>query len=132
MSNLTAFISQKNKFKETIPPGEYQTKIVDVKIDDRYVKQALILTYDVFTSEKILKHSERFIKSNRFKRTRDFDKYLTENGINSEENLLGLREKLVFKWNFASSGKREISVVDRKFLGFDSTDIPDSESGEES
>ena len=69
---------------------------------------------------------ERFVINERFKRTREFCDYLNDHGIENAEDFVGCREELDLKWQFTNTGRKELTIDNRVFLGFEDNEIEDS------
>ena len=115
---LTQSRQQRNP---SLTPGVYQSTVVNITEDARYKDTALIITYCLQKNNSFFEFSERFIKNSRFSRTVDFYEYLVENSIESEEAFIGCSETLELKWNFTTTGKRELTITSREFVSHPET-----------
>ena len=120
MASIQDLLNQKKNGsrKETVHPGIYPSKVSKVEYDERYADGAYIITYELQGKNKQLNHQELFIDNIRFERTFEFYNYLMENGITCVEDFLGCSEELDLRWKFTNTGKRELTVNTRKFIGF--------------
>lgn len=118
MASIQEMLNNKVKTrKETTPPGVYTSKVLNIKYDDRYSDGAYVITYELQGQNKTYAHTEYFINSFRFERTRKFYKYLNEHRIAEIDDFVGCIEELDLRWNFTNTGKRELKVHTRKFIG---------------
>lgn len=120
MSTIQNFLAQSKakSRKSAINPGIYVSKVVSTEIDTRYKDNALVITYELETGNKTVNFKEYFILNNRFDRTTEFYKYLNSNGVLDEDDFVGCYEELDLRWDFTYTGKKELTIVKRKFLGF--------------
>lgn len=102
--------------KKVLYPGTYKATVTDITIDDRYRDTAIIVSYHLQKANSIFEFKERFIRNSRFPRTVDFYEYLEENNIENENDFIGCSETLELKWNFTSTGKRELTITSREFI----------------
>ena len=102
---------------ENIPPAVYPAEVIKVEFDTRYVDLALIITYRLQGEKKDFTYVDRYIMNVRFKRSRDFYRYLANNGIQNEKDYVDCREQLDLRWNYTRTGRKELTVYDRVFLG---------------
>lgn len=132
MTSIQEFLAQSKTTsrKESIPPAIHPSKVKKVILDTRYKDDAIIITYELYSDKKTYQFEERFIKNKRFERTRKFFEYLADNGIINETDFVGCHEELDLRWNFTRTGKRELTIVNRTFIGFDDEDIASSDADE--
>ncbi len=132
MSTISNFLakSKTKSRKSTINPGIYISKVASVELDTRYKDDALVITYELETGNKTNNYKERFILNNRFKRTVDFYKYLYNNGISNVDDFVGCYEEIDLRWDFTYTGKKELTIVNRKFLGFNNGNCKQCEADE--
>lgn len=119
MASIQARLAQATakSSKDQIPPAIYPSTVVKVECDDRYKDGAYIITYELLGKKKTYTHQECFVNNLRFERTRTFYQYLDDNGIEYVEDFVGCREEVDLRWNFSHTGKRELTITDRKFFG---------------
>lgn len=124
MASIQTFLAQSKQktAKNTVSPATYDSFVEDVAIDDRYKDQVLVVTYKLKNGDNVYEFQERFVKNPRFQRTREFFDYLFSNGIDDEKEFVGCHEVLELKWNFTKSGKRELTIVNREFVGVTADD----------
>ena len=121
MASIQEFLAQSKSYahKESIPPAVYTSKVKKVKIDNRYKDTAVVIIYELTGEDGEYRFEECFVKNSRYPRTRKFYKYLSKIGVTSEEDFVGCCEELDLRWDFTNTGKRELTIVERTFLGFD-------------
>jgi hypothetical protein len=101
--------------------GVYESTVISVHWAEDYADEtAFEIEYDLTSADgKKFTYSEIFYtlkKSPRNKRSKDFRKYLENNGLSDPEELHGCKEKLTFKKN-VHRNRTYIEIVEREFLG---------------
>ena len=129
MSSIQARLASTtaNTRKDHIPPNIYPSTVVKVEYDTRYKDGAYILTYLLQGKSKTYTYEERFIDNTRFARTRKFYRYLAKNGIDEVEDFEGCHEEVDLRWDFTNTGKRELTIADRTFIGLHTKSVKASE-----
>ena len=131
MASIQTFLAQTRQKSTpiTLTPDTYDACVHDISYDQRYKDEVVVITYHLSKDGKTFTFKERFVKNPRFQRTRDFFEYLYSNGIDDETSFIGCHEVLDIKWNFINSGKRELTIVNRKFIGDSAENEVSTEEG---
>ena len=119
MSSIQNLLSRNKPSTHTksIPPAIYPAEVIKVEFDTRYVDTAVIITYRLKGETRDYTYVDRYIMNARFKRSRQFYRYLANNGIQNEDDYVGCHEQLDLRWDFSRTGRKELTVYDRVFLG---------------
>ena len=106
-------------FSKLVPQGTHIAEVLSVEWcdSDRYgFEGAYEVIYQITTEDgRVFRHREVFKTTLNNKRTRDFENYLADNGIENLDDFVGKREKLTFQHKIVD-GYTFSNIVKREFL----------------
>ena len=116
---LLTIDKKRTTHKRKLTAGIYESLVVSTDFHPDYVNEsALLVTYSL--TDKLgreFSYKETFINDRRNDRTRDFFKYLEENGIpiDALENFCGCKEKITLKKN-PRGNRVYLTIAHREFI----------------
>lgn len=117
-----ALLRKKNTTRKSdyIPLGIHDATVKDVRPAPGYkLGEAVEIVYSVHCGNSIREYSEIFVNDPKNSRTAEFDVYLTEHNVTSDDwtMLTGLEEKLEFGKEI-KNGRTFVNIVNREFVSY--------------